>query len=407
MNMAGNWRSVSLIIPLWALGAIYPLFAQLSRSPRSNAMVHQAGAVIVDGNNHPIQLRAVNIEGWLQWEGALWGNAPLASESRLFERLTAMAGAEAAARFRQEIYRNYITESDIREMARLGFNSVRIPINYRALEGEGPGWGYLASAIDWCERSHLYAIIDLHSVPGAQSKLPTADPADKHRLVWDSVEDQNKTVEIWRTIASRYKNRSTVAGYDLINEPDPSSGEGLVHLYQGIIQAIHSVDRDHMVFIEGGKLATDFSMFSKPLSDNQTYSFHMYNWFRDDRRERLAKYSTLSREQNVPLWVGEFGANQYEMIASTRRMFEDPANHVSGWAYWPWKMAPGKYPGLMMIHIGDNWQAVMDWESKVIPWPKLKPSPERAEAGMREFLEAVKVEHCTVDQRTKDALLAK
>jgi endoglucanase len=394
--------ALSVLVVFGTVAAAPSLFAQ--SSARHNNMVHQEGRTIVDANNRPLRLRGVMAEGWLQWEGDVWGKALLASDSKIRERLNAMVGPEEAQRFSQQIYENYVAEPDIRAMAQLGFNLLRIPVNYRLLEDNGPAWASIDRVLGWCEQYHVYVVIDLHSVPGGQARVPTADP--EHTLVWDSAENQKKTVEVWKRIATRYRSRAIIAGYDLINEPAPSSPQ-LVELYQQIVQAVRAVDPDHMIIIEGGKLASDLSLFSRPLCDNQVYSFHTYETIRDNRAEKLAEFKSVSLAQNVPLWVGEFGANSYEKIASTRQMFDDPANGISGWTYWPWKMAPGKYPGLVMIHETENWSKVIGWTALLLPRPLLKPRPEQALAGMREFAEAVKFQNCSVDEQMKAALLGK
>ncbi len=368
-------------------------------------MIHQSGTKIVDGENRPIRLIGTNVEGWMQWEGVLWGKG-LGSESKLRERLTKMGGPEATEKFSREIYENFLREPDIREMAHLGFNSVRIPVNYRALQNQ-QGWSYLDQVLNWCDRYKVYAIIDLHAVPGGQSKEPTADPADKKALVWDSSEDKSSTIDLWRQIATRYRSRNIVAGYDLINEPVAPSGESLVEFYGSIIQAIRKVDPQHMIILEGNKMAADLSVFTRPLCDNQVYSFHMYNWLRDQRAEKIAQYKQISQAQNVPLWVGEFGANTYDMIASTKQMFDDPQNGISGWAYWPWKKAPNKYPGLVMIQPPDSWRPVVVWTALLFERPRLKPSMPEAWRGMRDFAEAVKFENCTIDRQMARILTGK
>ncbi len=394
-------RKVSIsLLSLCALTAASPLLAQ------RNGMIHQAGRTIVDGDNRPLQLRGVMVQGWLQWAGAVWGETglkSLASDSKIRQRMMALVGPAEAGRFDEEIYNNFVAEGDIRAIAQLGFNSVRIPINHRLLEGNGPGWASVDRVLGWCERYHVYAILDLHAIPGGQARVPTADP-DPHTLVWNSPEDQQHTVEVWRRIASRYRGRAIVAGFDLINEPGPTTPE-LVELYQRIIQAVRQVDPDHLIILEGGKLATDLSVFSKPPAENIAYSFHMYTLLSDNRAKLLRNYTEISRAQDVPLWVGEIGENNYEMIASTRQMLEDPANGVSGWSFWPWKMVQGKYPGLQMIQEPQSWAKVMDWLTALIPPPRMKPSREEALAGMREFVEAVKIQNCTLDNRMAETLI--
>ena len=57
--------------------------------------------------------------------------------------------------------------------------------------------------------------------------------------------------------------------------------------------------------------------------------------------------------------MGEFGENSYEMIRSTVEMY-DRCPEINGWAFWTWKKAPNKCPGLMTIKVSKDWQTVMD-----------------------------------------------
>ena len=181
------------------------------------------------------------------------------------------------------------SRADIQKIAQAGFNVVRVPRNDRVFEGDG-GWRILDRLLGWCEKHKVYVVLDLHAVPGGQSRLGMADPADTGHLVWASEENQAKTLEIWKAIAARYHNRQIIAGYDLINEPAPPAGKDLVRLYQRIIRAIR-VDPNHLIIVEGGKFASDFSMFDKPLCENQAFSLHMYTWFGDDRKKEVGGLS--------------------------------------------------------------------------------------------------------------------
>lgn len=251
---------------------------------KTNPMIHTNGLQIVDGKGNPIRLRGVILEGWLQWNGTLWG-AGLISESTITKRLKTLVGREETERFRQGIYYNFITEQDIKEIAKLGFNVVRIPFNHRLLEDDekpyvykASVWKHLDNVIKWCEQNEIYAVLDFHSVPGGQSSLFVADP-DKKK-VWDSEEKMKRTVALWKEIALRYRDRKFVAGYDLINEPSPPNGKALVNAYIRIIKAIREVDTHNMIILEVGDIASnDFSMFEKPLDSNQVFSFHTYNLF--------------------------------------------------------------------------------------------------------------------------------
>lgn len=365
----------------------------------NNPMVHQVGDGIVDPGGKPLKLRGVNLAGWLQWEGFLWGKGILTSRTAIVNGLTKLVGADQTTAFTNQIYDSYITEDDIRAIAAAGFNSVRVNFNYRVLSDQNQ-WSVLDNLLSWCEKYHIYAILDMHAIPGGQSKVATADPADTSNLVWSSSEDQAATAALWKQIAARYHNRSIIAGYDLINEPQTPSGQASVlpDFYQQITKAIREADPYHMVILEGDKLATDFSAFSKPISSNQMYSFHMYTWFGDNRQKLLDGYKQVATNQHIPMWVGEFGENSYAMIASTAALYNDPANDVNGgWAYFTWKRAPTSYPGLAVITIPGSWQSVMNWI--VSPLFNKKPTAAAAATGMQDFVNAVKLANTPVDQQ--------
>jgi hypothetical protein len=179
------------------------------------------------------------------------------------------------------------------------------------------------------------------------------------------------------------------------------NGKQLVSLYQRILSAIRAQDPHHLVFLEGGKFAMDFSMFDRPLDSNQAYEFHLYNWFGDDRAKRLARYRRLSEQQNVPLWCGEFGENKPAMVKSTAEMFDDPANVVSGWAYWPWKKVPGSFSSVVSIAPPEAWRASI---RSLSGWGWKHGDPERLRAGMDAFLKAASLAENKENPEIVDAL---
>jgi aryl-phospho-beta-D-glucosidase BglC (GH1 family) len=176
---------------LFCVGCTTPLPADFQVTPvndavvGNNPMVHQKGTLIVDPNGEPLKLRGVLLEGWLQWNGPLWG-VGLTSETTISNKLEQLAGAGEFQAFRKGIYDNFITERDIEIIAGLGLNVVRVPINHHILESpsgapdyEAAGWEYLDRLLEWCEQHEVYVVLDLHSAPGGQSGVFVADPDEK------------------------------------------------------------------------------------------------------------------------------------------------------------------------------------------------------------------------------------
>jgi hypothetical protein len=336
-------------------------------------------------------LRGTSLGGWLVWEGWIWG-APLRlahlwgqSQSAIEERLSEAAGADALCRFREAVRDRFVTEADIAAIADAGFNVVRVPLNHRDFACEGsPGWAVLDRLLGWCEAHRVYAVLDLHSAPGGQTRAFTADP--EPGLLWDSSEAKDRTVALWGALALRYKGRAIVAGYDLLNEPTPPKGSDLVDLDRRIVAAIRTVDANHMLIVEGADYARDFSMFRAPLDDNQIYSFHIYTWFGDDRADRLRGYAKVAAAQRVPMWCGEFGENTLTMLKTTLDQFDAQAPALVGWSFWTWKRAlRGRWATLHGIPLPAAWTSLIAW---AVDNDGAMPTPEDARRSMAEFLDA-------------------
>lgn len=359
--------------------------------PAANAFVHRVGLGVVDEAGRPLKLRGVNLGGWLLWEGWIWGGSLNLlhfwgqSQGAIEERLAGVAGTEALCRFRENIRDLFITEDDIAAIADEGFNVVRVPLNHRDFACDAsPGWAIIDRLLDWCEAHHVYAILELHSAPGGQTKFFISDPEEV--LLWDSREAQDRAVSVWNRIARRYARRSIVAGYDLLGEPMPPNKRDLVSLDRRIVAAIRAADPGHMLVVEGTDYARDFSMFDRPLDDNQVYSFHMYTWFGDDRKSRLASYAKVAAAQGVPMWCGEFGENTRPMLESTLDGFDAQTPALVGWSYWTWKRtAASNWATLHGIVLPDGWQKLIDW---AVDDSGPRPAREEARRSMDAFVDA-------------------
>lgn len=384
----------------------------------ANPMVHQQGTNIVDGSGTPIKLRGFLLEGWLMWNGSLWG-AGLTSETAITKKLEAVVGKRETEKFRQKIYDNYITEADIRMIAQFGFNTVRVPFNHRLLEDDdkpfvykASGWKRLDRLLDWCRKHKVYVVLDLHSAPGGQSGVFVNDP-DGSKF-YESEHHIKRTVAIWKAIAARYKNRRIIAGYDLLNEPQIplfTPPQRLLDIYSRIIAAIRQVDRNHMIILSGaGFTSDDLNLFKKPLDANMALAFHTYNFLGTDIREAHHKqYTRVSNKLKVPIWNGEIGAHTAEWVKNVITMLEDPAFNVSGWIFWPWKSLSensDRFRNLADIKQTPKWDAVRKWIADPTGLFGKKPSRADALQGMQEFLEAMQVRNLVIDKEMKKILTA-
>lgn len=382
-------------------------------NPAPTGFLHRAGTRVLDGSETAITLRGVNVGGWLNWEGWMWGSGYV-SESDLLSRLTTLVGAERTAAFQSRVYDTFITEADFAEMERLGFNVVRLNVNHRLLEDDAnpmvmkeSGFTRLDGILDAAERHGLYVIIDLHSAPCGQSNVFTNDP-DQGMTLFDDETCQARTVAWWKAVAARYADRTIVGGYDLLNEPAETAR--LVALYRRIIDAIREVDRHHLVVLEGATYSSDFSIFSGRMDENQLYGAHHYFWGQSKTPgEVLAGLESVATRDDTPMWVGEMGLSSTHQPTADQVDMEEASSLISGWCYWSWKFSgesrwswlTGGNQVLRGLTLTPAWKEVAAYLGKKNATP---PSADVVTRGLDEFIESVKLENTRFDPLTADAL---
>lgn len=398
--------------------------------PPTAAMVHSSGTQVLGPDDEPLNLRCTNVDGWLTPTPYLVsdaGNALFTSPAEFASRLDDVVGEDRAAEFWAEWRENFITEADFERMSALGFNCARLIIYYRAIASvdsgevvfDEAGLSYVDAAIEWGERHGVYVVLDLHAAPGGQnpistvSDVPSWDPVAR---LWEGPEtaaNQDATVAIWRALAERYALEQWVAGYDLLNEPDlplGSSGSELVDLYARIIAAIRSVDSNHMVIIEGDKLASDFSMFTEPLDDNMMYEFHAYDLtgfseWSTPGTENIQPYLDLREAHDRPLWLGEFGEGSQDWISEMVELME--SNDI-GWALYPWKRKQTWFWNPVVQRIDDmpSWYVLAGYLAQPPNSSVPVPSLADAEEGMAEVLSKVQLANNSEDGGLVSAILS-
>ena len=113
---------------------------------------------------------------------------------------------------------NHWNRSYFEEMKNWGANVVRFPIHPRAWRkhGEADYLNLLDQGIAWATELGMYVIIDWHSIGNLRTQLYQS-PGYETTL--------KETFEFWRTIAGRYKDHTTVAFYEIYNEPTTYNGQ--------------------------------------------------------------------------------------------------------------------------------------------------------------------------------------
>tara|TARA_B100000767_G_C19770757_1_gene539843 strand:+ start:746 stop:3952 length:3207 start_codon:yes stop_codon:yes gene_type:complete len=308
------------------------------------------GKNIVDQEGNEVILRGMGLGGWMLMEGYMMQSSDVADTQHEFsERLVDLFGQDKTNLFFDRWHENHVTRSDIDSLSVWGFNSVRVPMHYNlftlpiekeSIVGENTwltkGFTMIDNLLDWCEANQMYLILDLHAAPGGQGANAAISDYDSDLpSLWESDQNKNKTIALWKKLADRYKDEIWIGGYDLLNEVNwglENDNEALRLLYEDITTAIRTVDQEHIIFIEGNGFANDFKGLSPPWDENMVYSFHKY--WSENNTGSIKWVLDLREENNVPLWMGEAGENSNVWFRDAIKLFED--NNI-GWSWWPMK----------------------------------------------------------------------
>jgi len=403
-------KKIGFVLLLITLG--YFVSAQTGDA-YSLSFLRTSGQDIINEKGEKVFLKGVGLGNWLLPEGYMWKFGAAGDRPRKIEKVVEeLIGKEKAAEFWKSFRKNYITEADIKRIAELGFNSVRPALNSKLFltEGDNPvfvdeGFILMDSLISWCNKHKLYVIIDMHGAPGGQTGANIDDsPKDLPELFMD-MKNQDRLVDLWVRIATRYKDNPTVAAYDLLNEPLPvNTGSAekykhlLVPLYQRLIREIRKVDSKHMITLEGFDWSNDWSLFDKPLADNVFYQFHYYCWARPDQLNDISQFLRKREALNTPVWVGETGEKGNTIYWATTQYFE--ANNI-GFSFWPWKkMDTQNTPYSIKKPL--YWDVIAEY-TRGGP----KPDSKLAEETFNQFLENIKLDQCQYFEDVCNAILTR
>ncbi|OQN99927.1 hypothetical protein B0A48_14132 [Cryoendolithus antarcticus] len=176
----------------------------------------------------PSTLRGVNLGGWLILEK--WMNSDCFEGTDAVDQWTFDQTDGAVAKLKQH-WETYITENDIKAIAGLGLNAVRIPIGYWAYDTFGSGYitgadAYLERAIGWCRSAGLKVLVDCHGSPGSQNGFDNSgrfgNVAWQDKAQSNGTTNMQKSISILQTMARKYgapAYADVVFGLELVNEP--------------------------------------------------------------------------------------------------------------------------------------------------------------------------------------------
>src|SRR5262252_3576299 len=381
-------------------------------TPAASAQfAHTDHKQIVDAAGRPLIIHATNLGNWLVPEGYMWlfEGGPQ-SPSEIYALVLELLGPEGSDAFWRKYRENYISHEDIALLHRAGFNAIRVPLHYKLFESDdSEGFRLLDRLIAWSRTEQIYVMLDLHAAPGGQTGA-NIDDSSGYPWLYNSPQEQEHLLTVWRRLAKHYRDEPTVLGYDLLNEPIPHFpklaplNSLLEPLYKRLAEEVRKVDPNHILFLGGAQWDSNFAVFGKPFDANVAYTFHKY-WTAPDESV-IRQYIDFRDQYDVPIWMGESGENTDDWISQFVKTLE--TNNI-GWAFWPYKKME-KPSAVVSIVPPADWGKIVEFaklpRGTAHVEERLKARPEQGtiNRAFAELLENVRLQKCRVNRGYLKAL---
>ncbi|MCG3150541.1 MAG: hypothetical protein PCFJNLEI_04027 [Verrucomicrobiae bacterium] len=188
---------------------------------------------------------------------ALWlllgHTATQAGDEPTPEKLPRWRGFNLLEKFQADSAQPY-REEDFRLIAKLGFNFVRLPMDYRVWI-KGGDWEQINEAplrdidqaVTWGERYGIHVCLNFHRAPGyTVAKPPEA------RSLWSDPEAQRVCANHWAMFARRYQGiPNSRLSFNLFNEPHGITASNYLAVCRQVVAAIRAEDPARLVICDG------------------------------------------------------------------------------------------------------------------------------------------------------------
>jgi len=240
----------------------------------------------------------------------------------LYERF----GVAATDELFETYQATWLQESDLDNIQSMGMNFVRVPLhwlNFMNLDGTWKADPY--KELDWlveeCGERGIYVLLDFHGAPGGVNPWASCGQAGPTpNGLWTDFNNQDMTVEMWKGLATHFKDNPIIAAYGLLNEPILGFPESTAlrtqkyDFYDRLYDEVRAIDPDHIVIIE------EFHSWSEAIPpwtygwENIIYEKHYYDmansksWHAQNNliEGALTDIAYIQGQWDIPIYIGEY-----------------------------------------------------------------------------------------------------
>lgn len=222
-----------------------------------------------------------------------------------WEKLPRWRGFNLLEKFMVGNNKPYV-EKDFEMIRDLGFNFVRLPMDYRCWIVDGDWEKFneqtfreIDQAVAWGEQYGIHVNLNFHRAPGYTVAWP---PEEKS--LWTDTDAQRVCALHWAKFAKRYKGiPNSRLSFNLFNEPSNIDAETYEKAVKIIIAAIRAEDPDRLIISDGLQWGSKPFMAAKELKlalATRGYSPHELTHYR-------AEWMQGSDTWPVPTWPALIG----------------------------------------------------------------------------------------------------
>ncbi len=272
--------------------------------------------------------------------------------------------------YSEERLNTFITEEDFAKIAALGFDHVRIPIDYNVIQNpdgsaKEDGLRRIDRALALSEKYGLKTVLDLHKTPGF-----SFDAGEKEAGFFESESFQERFYAIWETFAARYGALHERVVFELLNEVTEAAYlPAWKRISRECVRRIRNFAPDTIILLGSynWNSARTLPELDAPYDDRVVYNFHFYEphpfthqgaywnpefincrstyaesgaseaWFEDF----LAPAFEKAEKEGCELYCGEFGVIDVVPPEEAVKWFRDVhkvfERHGVAHSVWSWK----------------------------------------------------------------------
>lgn len=199
-----------------------------------------------------------------------------------------------------EHFATYITEEDVKYIASLGMDHIRLGFDQIVFE-EKPYvyreeiFGHIDNFIGWCKKHGLNIVLNMHKAVGNY-----CDIKEEVELL-DDEELQNRFIALWLAFEERYADDNSIA-FELLNEVRNVDPEKWNRLADKTVTLIREKNKERKIIIGSTCWNSAYTLKHLKIYDDENiiYTFHSYEPFEFTHQRGVLQAATLYYNRAMP-----------------------------------------------------------------------------------------------------------